>query len=88
MKFGAVLKACRIRAGLSQEELADKLYVNQSDISKFESDRKEPTISIFHAWLTNTQSPEVMVAFLYGMDGLNMIQHLMPLLGGFIINLF
>lgn len=85
MRFGAILKACRIRAGFSQEELADMLYINQSDISKYETDRKEPTMSMFHAWITNTQTPEVAVAFMYGMDGIAMIQQLMPLIGGLIL---
>lgn len=83
MKFGAILKACRTRAGFSQEELADRLYINQSDISKYESDKKEPTMSLFQAWITNTQSPEVAVAFMYGLDGINLIQQLMPIIGGF-----
>lgn len=85
MRFGAILKACRIRAGLSQEELADRLYINQSDISKYETDRKEPTMSTFQAWMTNTQTPEVAVAFMYGMDGIALIQQLMPLIGGLIL---
>ncbi|UQX52311.1 helix-turn-helix domain-containing protein [Cytobacillus firmus] len=84
MKFGAILKACRTRAGFSQEELAEKLFINQSDISKYESDRKEPTMSLFQAWMTNTQSPEVAVAFMYGLDGINLIQQLMPIIGGWI----
>ncbi|MEK3822123.1 helix-turn-helix transcriptional regulator [Cytobacillus sp. FSL W8-0315] len=85
MKFGAILKACRTRAGFSQEELAEKLFINQSDISKYESDRKEPTMSLFQAWMTNTQSPEVAVAFMYGLDGINLIQQLMPIIGGWIV---
>ena len=74
MRVGAILKACRTRAGLSQEELASKLYINQSDISKYENDTKEPTISTLHAWVTNTQSQEVMVAFLCGFDGIGILQ--------------
>lgn len=85
MKFGAILKACRTRAGFSQEELADRLFINQSDISKYESDRKEPTMSIFQAWMANTQTPEVAVAFLYGMDGISIIQSLLQLVGGLIL---
>ncbi|MEH7122078.1 helix-turn-helix transcriptional regulator [Bacillus sp. JJ1773] len=88
MKFGAILKACRTRAGFSQEELAERLFINQSDISKYESDRKEPTMSIFQAWMANTQTPEVAVAFMYGLDGINLIQQLMPLIGGFIFYSF
>lgn len=74
MRVGAILKACRIRAELSQEELADKLYINQSDVSKYENDAKEPTISILHSWIMNTQSQEVMVAFLCGFDGIEILQ--------------
>lgn len=85
MKFGAILKACRIRAGFSQEELAERLYINQSDISKYETDRKEPTMSIFQAWISNTQTAEVAVAFMYGLDGISLIQQLMPLIGGLIL---
>ncbi|WP_343206481.1 helix-turn-helix transcriptional regulator [Bacillus sp. B15-48] len=88
MKFGAVLKACRIRAGISQEDLAARLYINQSDVSKYETDRKEPTMSLFQAWMSNTQTPEIAVAFLYGMDGISIITQLLPLLGLGLIKLF
>lgn len=74
MKLGAILKACRERAGFSQEELADKLYINQSDISKYENDVKEPTVTMFRAWTNNTQTQEVMVAFICGVDGLSIMQ--------------
>jgi len=50
------------------------LHINQSDVSKYENDAKEPTISLLHSWVTNTQSQEVMVAFICGMDGLNILQ--------------
>ncbi|MBM4762743.1 helix-turn-helix domain-containing protein [Bacillus sp. B15-48] len=88
VKFGAVLKACRIRAGISQEDLAARLYINQSDVSKYETDRKEPTMSLFQAWMSNTQTPEIAVAFLYGMDGISIITQLLPLLGLGLIKLF
>lgn len=77
MNYGAILKACRTRAGLSQEELADKLFINQSDVSKYENGAKEPSISMFQAWTTNTQTQEVMVAFLCGVDGIGMMQTLL-----------
>lgn len=76
MKFGAILKACRVRAGLSQEELADRLYINQSDVSKFENGTKEPPISLFQQWINQTQAQEVMVAYILGMDGLNILQNI------------
>ena len=74
MRVGAILKACRTRAGLNQEELAHSLHINQSDVSKYENDTKEPPLSILQAWTNNTQTQEVMVAFICGMDGLNILQ--------------
>jgi len=82
MKYGGILRACRERVGLTQEELAFKLNVNQSDVSKYESGNKEPTLSLVQSWLTNTQATEVLVAFLCGVDGLGIMQNIMQLLGG------
>ena len=76
MKFGAILRACRTRAGLSQEELAHRLFINQSDVSKYENDTKEPTISLFYQWMTNTQAHEVLVDYLCGVDGLSIMQQI------------
>lgn len=76
MRVGAILKACRTRAGLSQEELAYQLHINQSDVSKYENDTKEPPLSILRAWTSNTQTQEVMVAFICGIDGLEIMQKL------------
>ena len=77
MVYGAILKACRTRAGLSQEDLAHKLNINQSDVSKYENGTKEPPISIFQKWVNDTQTQEVMVAYLYGVDGLAIIQNVL-----------
>lgn len=84
MRFGGILKAARQRAGFSQEELAHRLNINQSDVSKFENDRKVPDVLTFIQWIQQTSAQEVMVAFLYGMDGMSMIQNLLPMIGGFI----
>ncbi|WP_158738658.1 helix-turn-helix domain-containing protein [Alteribacillus sp. YIM 98480] len=81
MDFGAILRACRSRAGLTQEELAHRLHINQSDVSKYEKDLKEPSMNLCQAWVQNTQSPEVMVAFIYGVEGLNMINQIMSTVG-------
>lgn len=68
MNFGEFLKGCRVNAGFKQAELAHVLNLNQSDISKFESDRKEPPTSIFRDWTIRTQSMELGIAFLYGTE--------------------
>lgn len=68
MGTGEFLRGCREKAGFKQAELAAVLNINQSDISKFESDRKEPSTSIFRDWTINTQSMELGIAFLYGTE--------------------
>jgi len=82
MQFGGVFRALRQRKGWSQEEMADKLYVSQSDISKFENDKMLPDIPTFLRIAQVTQAQEVIIAFLYGMDGINIIQNMTRLLGG------
>jgi transcriptional regulator with XRE-family HTH domain len=84
MKFGAVLQACRERAGISQEELAHQMNRSQSCISKFEKDIKIPDTATFMQWIHITNTPEVAIAFLLGMDGITMIQQLMPMITGFV----
>lgn len=75
--FGSIMKASRVRAGLSQEEMAHRISYNQSDISKFETGAKEPHTSIFLRWVEITNCKEVVVAYLCGMDGIMIMQNLM-----------
>ncbi|AJS59889.1 helix-turn-helix domain-containing protein [Paenibacillus sp. IHBB 10380] len=82
MKFGAIMQACRERAGLTQEQIADKLNRTQACVSKFENDHKIPDMSTMMQWMDATGGKEVLVAFLYGMDGLSIMQNIMPLIGG------
>lgn len=84
MEFGGVFRALRQRKGWSQEEMADKLFVSQSDVSRYENDKMLPDLHTFMRIAQVTQAPEIVVAFLYGMDGLTIIQNLSMLLGGFI----
>lgn len=44
MSLGMKIKECRIHAGLSQEQLADKLCVSRQAVTKWESDRGMPNI--------------------------------------------
>jgi transcriptional regulator with XRE-family HTH domain len=45
-EFGAVLKALRENAGLSQAELAERLNVDQASVSRWERGQGEPGISL------------------------------------------
>jgi transcriptional regulator with XRE-family HTH domain len=68
LKYGAVMRAVRQRRGLNQEELAARMNMSQSDISKFENDRKIPDMATMMMWAEQTCAKEVLIAFLYGMD--------------------
>ncbi len=81
MKLGAILQACRERAGFSQEHLAEVLNKSRVSISKIENNRKTLDVQTLFQWAEATGSREVVVSFLYGMDGLSMIQHLMSVGG-------
>lgn len=85
VKLGTLMKACRERAILSQEELAHKMNRTQACISKFENDHKVPDANTFAEWFRLTNSPEVAIAFLYGIDGLQILQQLLPIAGAMAI---
>ncbi|MWC26658.1 helix-turn-helix domain-containing protein [Paenibacillus sp. MMS18-CY102] len=68
------MQACRERANLSQEELAAKLNTSRSSISKIENDRVSFDVQMLLKWAEVTSAKEVVVAFLYGMEGLSIVQ--------------
>ncbi|MGG1880163.1 helix-turn-helix transcriptional regulator [Paenibacillus cisolokensis] len=82
MKFGAIMQACRERAGLTQEQMAEMLHRTQACISKYENDHKVPDMPTMIKWVEATGAKEVLIAFLYGMDGMSILQNLMTLIGG------
>lgn len=84
MEYGHILKALRIKAGLSQEQIAEKLNRSRSCISKMETNHKVIDLSTFLKWVDITRCQEVAVAMMYGMDGLSIINQLLPLLPAFI----
>ncbi|MBO5786111.1 MAG: helix-turn-helix transcriptional regulator [Clostridia bacterium] len=49
MTFGKKLKKLRTEGGLTQDELAEKIYVTRTAISKWESDRGYPNIDSLKA---------------------------------------
>ena len=80
-KFGAVLRACRERAGLSQEKLAELLHRSRSCISKIETDIKAVDAQTLIQWANVTNAKEVLVAYLCGMDGLAIMQTIFGMTG-------
>lgn len=82
MNFGAILRACREHAGLTQEEIADKLHRSRSCISKLETDKKTLDVATLIQWVDVTASKEIMVAMLCGVDPVLILQNILTLLGG------
>lgn len=68
MTAGALLKTCRERAGISQIKLAMMMNRTQSSISKLEKGHNPIDVDTFRDWTRLTNSMEVGIAFLYGLD--------------------
>ena len=81
MDLGQVLRACRKKAGLSQEKLAELLHMSRSCISKIETGAKEATAKVMIDWVRVTQTQEVLIAYLFGMDGISIIQNILQMSG-------
>lgn len=80
-KYGSIMQAMRERSGLSQEQLAERIHISRSCVSKLENDRKTPDVSTLVAWAQATGATEVVVAFICGMDGLSIMQSILGLVG-------
>ncbi|VDG98867.1 antitoxin HipB [Lysinibacillus sphaericus] len=81
MEYGAILRACRKRKGWTQEDLAHELQIEQADVSRFENDRREMSMSMFQKFVKATQSQDVMVAFIAGMDGITILANVLSTMG-------
>jgi len=68
VKFGSILRKTRKEAGLSQEELAEHLYISRSNISRLETDNLELKAADLIGWANATQSQEVIAAMILGVD--------------------
>ncbi|NQX67951.1 helix-turn-helix transcriptional regulator [Paenibacillus alba] len=81
MKCGAIMQACRERAGLTQEQLAEKLNLSRISVINYEKDKRIPNAPTLMNWVAATGSQEVAVAFFCGMDGLSIMQSILGLVG-------
>ncbi|WP_368859650.1 helix-turn-helix domain-containing protein [Halalkalibacter sp. APA_J-10(15)] len=50
MQFGSILKKVRLNAELSQEELAEKMFLSRSAVSGLENDKLELKASDMIRW--------------------------------------
>ena len=49
---GSLILSARLKAGLTQQELADRLGVSQPTVAAYESGRRQPTVPTLMRWLT------------------------------------
>lgn len=88
--YGSILQKVRLKAGLSQETLADKIFLSRSAVSRLENNKLKLTVEDAIRWGQATQAPEVMAALLCGVDIAvvsQLISTISTFVGGF-INLF
>ncbi|WP_275579632.1 helix-turn-helix domain-containing protein [Lysinibacillus composti] len=82
-----MLKFFRKKEKMTQEEIADKLNVTQSCVSKLESGRKLIDIQTFMNWVRVTNSEVHAASMMFGMDLTNVAMQVLqtaPMyIGGF-----
>jgi transcriptional regulator with XRE-family HTH domain len=76
--LGELLQKCRKMAGLTQDQLAMRLHRTQSCVSKYEKGEKIPDVFTFINWLNATNAHQAAIVFLYGIDAMSIIQHILP----------
>lgn len=88
LEHGKMLKIFRKKAKMTQEDIAEELNITQSCVSKYESGRKVLDLSTFLKWINITNSEIPAAAMLFGMDTVNAVTQLMPMVPMFIGGLF
>jgi len=81
VKYGVIVKALRVRKGWSQEELAEKLHMSRSAISKLENDQQTLDVPTLVRLVQVTGEPAVAVSIMFGMEGIQIMQQVMQILG-------
>lgn len=84
MEFGAFFKELRCIRKWTQEQMAEHIHMNQSDISKFETNEKLPDLVTFFRIIDATKAHEMAALLLFGVDVSTIIQNMASLMGGFI----
>ncbi|MCM3620472.1 helix-turn-helix domain-containing protein [Sutcliffiella horikoshii] len=84
MSFGKILRQLRVKAGYSQEELAEKIFLSRSAVSRLENDNLELKLADAIRWFQATRAPEAVAAMLCGVDINTLLQALSILAGGII----
>lgn len=83
VNYGIVVRAIREKLGWSQEKLAEKLHMSRSSISKIEGNKQTLDVPTLVHLVRISNTPEIATAIIMGMDGIQIMTQLMPMLGMF-----
>lgn len=81
MKYGVIVKALRVRKNWTQDQLARKLHMSRSAISKIENDEQTLDVPTLVNLVQITGEPAVAVSIILGMDGITIMQSLLQMIG-------
>lgn len=81
---GTHLKQCREQAGLTQQQLADKIFKSRTAISKMENNEQEISLGTFKDWLVATNCEFQAMAILFGTEIFNQATQAISLMPVFI----
>jgi len=68
LEFGSVLRRMRRVADISQEEMAEKLHMSRSNVSRLENNRMDLKAVDLINWCRITNHPDILMSFIYGAD--------------------
>jgi transcriptional regulator with XRE-family HTH domain len=68
VEFGSLLKKMRVVADISQEEMAEKLHMSRSNVSRLENNRMDLKAVDLIKWCRVTDNPDVLMALYAGID--------------------
>lgn len=66
--FGPILRKVRKMAGLTQEEMAERMHMSRPNVSKIERGQIELRLSDAVRWCQVTNMPEIAAAMLCNID--------------------
>lgn len=82
LEFGSVLRRMRRVADISQEEMAERLHISRSNVSRLENNRMELKASDLIKWCRVTNNPDVLMALYAGAEVAHTLQPLTQLITG------
>lgn len=82
MNFGILMKTIRTKKKWSQEELAEKIHMSRSAISKIENGEQSFGLETLAKLIQIIGEPGFGVSIICGVEGFSIIQNIIGFMGG------